>query len=122
MNPANSEPAVFMMTRFSKPDRTDGVTLRAAATSAVWRSLPDCTNVVGWGLPFVWRCCQDFSESVIRAAETCGLRSRKKATSSLPNPSMQSAEEVRASEYTVFFIVSVGRILLLSPATKQDSK
>src|SRR5258708_12977053 len=57
-----------------------------------------------------------------RAAETWGLRSSKKAISSLPNSSMHSAMELRANEYTVFFNVSVGRILLLSPSTKQGSK
>jgi hypothetical protein len=30
---------------------------------------------------------------------------------------MHSAMELRANEYTVFFNVSVGRILLLSPST-----
>src|SRR5208283_6165931 len=65
---------------------------------------------------------QVFSESATRAAETWGLRSSKKAISSLPNSSMHAAEEVRANEYTVFFIVSVGRILLLSPSVKQDPK
>ena len=35
---------------------------------------------------------------------------------------MHSAVLSRAREYTVFFIVSVGRISLLSPAVKQLSK
>src|SRR5260370_29047530 len=57
-----------------------------------------------------------------RTAETWGLRSSKKAISSLPNSSMHSAMELCANEYPVFFNVSVGRILLLSPSTKQGSK
>src|SRR5579864_6240880 len=35
---------------------------------------------------------------------------------------MHVAEDFRASEQTVFFIVSVARTLLLSPAVKHDSK
>jgi CO/xanthine dehydrogenase Mo-binding subunit len=65
------------------------------------------------------------------------IRSRAMATNTVPagafrgfgapqsifaNSSNVSAFESRASEYTVFFIVSVGRILLLSPSVKQLSK
>src|SRR4029077_2343660 len=114
--------AVFRITRFSSPDCTEGTPFRLAEISAVWHSLLDCTNVVGCGLPPVCTRSQVFSANETRAAETWGLRSRKKAISSWPNSSMHSAEELRASEYTVFFIVSVGRILTLSPSTKQDSK
>src|SRR6202790_3322919 len=46
-NPANSDPAVFIMTRFSSPDQTDDVPSRARNVSEVWSSPLDCTNVVG---------------------------------------------------------------------------
>src|SRR5579863_2772317 len=98
MNPENAEPAVFMTIRLSSPEQTETVPLRSAAISAVWLSALDCTKVVGWSFPFAKRCCQDISESVTRAADTCGLRSRKKVTSSFPNSSMHPAEEVRARE------------------------
>src|SRR5258708_19209203 len=35
---------------------------------------------------------------------------------------MEAAEELRASEYPAFFIVSVGRMLLLSSSSKQLAK
>src|SRR5262249_25489687 len=65
---------------------------------------------------------QGLSTIATSTAETCGLRSSRKSISSFANSSMQSARELRASEYTVFFIVSVGRILLLSPSVKHVSK
>src|SRR5580704_14675152 len=78
MNPANSEPAVFRMARFSNPERIDGAPLRVAATSAVWHSALASMNAVGCGPAPVRRCSQAFSDILTRAAETWGLRSRKK--------------------------------------------
>ena len=68
------------------------------------------------------RCSQAFPDTLTSACETCGIAAKRKSISSFANSSMHSADEFRASEYTVFFIVSVGRILLLSPSVKQLSK
>src|SRR5215469_12183654 len=121
MNPTNSEPAVFIRTRPSNPDRTNTSRFLDAVTSVTWHSPLDCTNVVGCNLPAVCKCSQFFSLIVTPTVETCGFRSSRNTHSSLPKSSMHSAEDSLASEYTVFFIVSVGRILLLSPSTKHDS-
>src|ERR1700676_27790 len=45
--PANSDPAVFIMTRLSSPAQTDDVPARARKVSEICSSAPDCTNVVG---------------------------------------------------------------------------
>src|ERR1700737_4322464 len=56
------------------------------------------------------------------AFEICGFLPSRKSISSMAKFSIEAAEESRANEYTVFFIVSVARILLLSPSSKQLAK
>ena len=119
MYPSNPDPAVFMMTRLSIPEVIENFPPWARSTFVVARSPLDCTNVVGCGFPAVTTCSQGFSAIFTSACDTCVLRRSKKVINSLANSSMHVADESRASEYTVFFIVSVARILLLSPSVKQ---
>src|SRR3984885_1338887 len=111
-----------MITKFSIPDSIETFPCCERETFVVLRSPLDCTNVVGWGFPAVTARSQAFSEMLTSACDTCGFRRSRKSTISRLNSSIHFADESHASEYTVFFIVSVARILLLSPSVKQLSK
>src|ERR1700722_2113215 len=79
-------------------------------------------KVEGGGLPSTKAFSQSVLARLISTRSTCGLRLRKKSASSSAKSSMHSALLSRGRLYTVFFIVSVGKIALLSPAVKQVSK
>src|ERR1700761_2981753 len=120
--PSNPELAVLSTTRFSRPEVTEGAPPWAHVTAVVCDSLEPRTKVEGCGFPWTSACSHAVLAIVIAACETCGLRVSKKWANSKAKPSIVSALLSRAREYTVFFMVSVARIALLSPLTKQLSK